>query len=99
MSVCPKNAIFRDDGLNRVMVDYGTCIGCKMCVAACPFGAMEFDAEVKRVVKCDLCDGDPVCAKLCAYEAIRYVDEKEVCAVKMTDVAEKIRALVTGLSR
>lgn len=97
MSVCPKNAIFRDDGLNRVMVDYDTCIGCRMCVAACPFGAMEFDSEVKRVVKCDLCDGDPVCAKLCAYEAIRYVDEREVSSVKVTDVAEKIRELVAGL--
>ena len=97
-SVCPKEAIFRDGELNRVMVDYDKCIGCRTCVAACPFGAMEFDAEVKRVIKCDLCDGDPVCAKLCAYEAIRYVDEKEECAVKMMDVAEKLKELVTGLS-
>jgi len=97
-NVCPKEAIFTDQELNRVMVDYDRCIGCKMCVAACPFGAMEFDTEVKRVVKCDLCDGDPVCAKLCAYEAIRYVDEKEECAVKTKEVAEKLRGMVTDSS-
>lgn len=98
MSVCPKEAVFADDELNRVMVDYDKCIGCRMCVAACPFGAIEFDTEVKRVIKCDLCDGDPVCAKLCAYGAIRYVDEEEECAVKMMNVAEKLREMVTGLS-
>jgi len=96
MSACPREAIFADDELNRVMVDYDKCIGCRMCVVACPFGAIEFDAEVKRVIKCDLCDGDPLCAKLCAYEAIRYVDEEEECAVKMMDVAEKLREMVTG---
>jgi len=96
MSVCPKEAIFVDAELSRVMVDYDQCIGCRTCVAACPFGAMEFDAELKRVVKCDLCDGDPVCAKLCAYEAIRYVDREEECAVKTMEVARKLRALLAG---
>ena len=97
-SVCPREAIFVDDELNRVMVDYDKCIGCRTCVAACPFGAMEFDAQVKRVVKCDLCDGDPVCAKLCSYGAIRYVDEKEESAVKAMDVAEKLRRMMTGVN-
>jgi Fe-S-cluster-containing hydrogenase component 2 len=59
---------------------------------------MEFDAELKRVVKCDLCDGDPACARLCAYEAISYVDERDECAVKTMDVAAKLRAMVTGSS-
>jgi Fe-S-cluster-containing hydrogenase component 2 len=98
MSVCPKEAIFADDELSRIMIDYDKCIGCRMCVAACPFGAMEFDAEIKRVVKCDLCDGDPMCAKLCAYGAIRYVDEQEESAAKTMDVAEKLRKMLTGSS-
>ena len=97
MSACPKEAIFADELLHRVMVDYDKCIGCRMCVAACPFGAIEFDADVKRVIKCDLCDGDPACAKLCAYGAILYIDEEEESAVKMMDAAEKLRKMVTGL--
>jgi len=98
VSVCPNEAMFRDEELNRVVVDYELCIGCRMCLAACPFGAIEFDAERKRVVKCDLCDGDPVCARLCAYGALRYVDEREECAARTMDVALKLRQVVTGTS-
>lgn len=101
MSVCPREAIGRDETLNRVMVDYDSCIGCKMCVAACPFGAMDFDAGCKRgkrVVKCDLCDGDPLCAKLCAYEAIQYVDENEACAPKIIEVAQKLKKMMACTS-
>ncbi len=96
MNVCPKVAIYRDEEFNRVMVDYEKCIGCKMCMAACPFGAMDFDAELKRIIKCDLCDGDPMCAKLCAYGAISYVDENDECVIKTLEVAEKLKGMVTG---
>jgi len=39
MTVCPKEAIYRDKAIERVMIDDDRCIGCKMCVSACPFGA------------------------------------------------------------
>ena len=36
--VCPAGAsIQRDDGV--VIVDYKTCIGCQLCIPACPYGA------------------------------------------------------------
>jgi len=36
--VCPTKATFRrDDGI--VMMDFHRCIGCRYCMAACPFGA------------------------------------------------------------
>ncbi|MBK5960045.1 hydrogenase [Rhodoplanes elegans] len=36
--VCPVGAIVRADG--AVLIDEKTCIGCKMCALACPFGAI-----------------------------------------------------------
>lgn len=39
-TVCPVNAIRHDEEADRVVVDEKSCIGCKMCALACPFGAI-----------------------------------------------------------
>jgi len=89
MNVCPAKAIYRDETLNRVMVDQELCIGCRMCVAACPFGAMGFNPDTKKVFKCDMCDGDPQCVRFCETHAIEYVEVSEVNRIKQTNAAEK----------
>lgn len=51
---CPVEATWkRDDGV--VVVDKGICIGCDVCVQACPYGARALDNEAGVVDKCDLC--------------------------------------------
>ncbi len=41
-TVCPTGATYhRPDGI--VAVDYDRCIGCRYCIAACPYGARSFD--------------------------------------------------------
>ncbi len=72
---CPVDAIQRDShGL--VTIDYGLCIGCEACVNTCPFGVMM--AFPDKVVKCELCGGDPQCIKYCATGAIEYEDPEIV---------------------
>jgi len=88
--VCPNKAVSRDVELARQVVDYAKCIGCRSCVLVCPFGAMAFNAKTKKVVKCDLCDGDPLCVKFCAYGTLAYIEADEIKQAKMTDTGEKI---------
>ena len=52
MNVCPVKAISRDEDLGFVTVDYDVCIGCRSCVAVCPFGAMNYNTIDKKVFKC-----------------------------------------------
>ncbi len=89
MNVCPVKAISRDEDMARVMVDYDVCIGCRACVAVCPFGAMSFNTIDKQVFKCDLCDGDPQCARFCDVHAIEYIDADEVATDKKRLAAER----------
>ena len=92
MNVCPVKAISRDEALDRVMVDYDICIGCRTCVSVCPFGAMNFNVIDKKVFKCDLCDGDPQCVRFCDMKAIEYVEADRVSISRKKNAAERLSA-------
>ena len=103
MLICPVKAISRDETLNRIQVDYEVCIGCRMCVAICPFGAMGFDVLAKKVMKCDLCDGEPQCARFCDVHAVSYLDaneqsvkKKKAVADKFSSIAQKVAAVMAS---
>jgi len=70
VDVCPMGAIKKTtDGIVRL--DRDLCRGCKACLMVCPYGAISlFHGEM---VKCELCDGDPMCAKWCPTDAIRVI--------------------------
>lgn len=96
-AICPVTAISRDESLGRVMVDYDKCIGCRMCVTVCPFGAISFDSTSRKVVKCDVCDGDPLCVRFCSYGALQYIEVSEQILAKQRDAAERVKdAMATG---
>jgi Fe-S-cluster-containing hydrogenase component 2 len=67
-------AIREDAATGAKVVQEATCVGCKVCTIACPFGTINYVAQTGKVQKCDLCAGAPACAKACPTGAISYVD-------------------------
>ena len=92
--VCPKDALYRDPLLGRVTLNYDLCIGCRMCVTACPFGGMGIDTVTRRVIKCDLCDGDPTCVRFCDSGALQFVPVSSVNLVKKRNAGVKLSGVM-----
>lgn len=70
VSVCPTGASFRaEDG--TVQVDPERCIGCKYCMAACPYSVRWCDDDTGEVHKCTYCEHrtryglEPACVSTC----------------------------------
>jgi len=53
--VCPTRATYKDKKTGIVMMNESLCIGCKACMAACPYNARYYKRESKSVDKCDFC--------------------------------------------
>jgi len=54
-------------------IDEQRCIGCKKCMEACPFGMITIHPEGNRMLKCDLCDGQPQCVRFCETRALQFL--------------------------
>jgi len=55
VTVCPTGASYKREEDGIVLVNADTCIGCKLCTWACPYGAREYDPVDRVVKKCTLC--------------------------------------------
>ena len=53
--VCPTTATWKDETTGIIVMKNSRCIGCKTCMAACPYNARYFDEETRAVDKCDFC--------------------------------------------
>ena len=69
---CLVNALQRNEETGAVELNQEKCVKCMACVAACPFGCSLLDEQHELVVKCDLCGGDPACARFCPTKALEY---------------------------
>ncbi len=83
---CPSGALYYTEygtvGLNKDL-----CIGCKACVAACPFDIPRYNEAEEKVYKCDLCytriqaGQKPACVLSCPTGALT-IGEKDAMIKK-----------------
>ena len=64
-AACPvPGAMSLNEAIGVVSINADKCITCLACMEACPFGAIQIGPNAE-VLKCDLCGGEPLCAKYC----------------------------------
>jgi carbon-monoxide dehydrogenase iron sulfur subunit len=91
VQVCTPHALQRDLLTGVVKLNHQKCIGCKMCVQACPFGSAVWDTVSNSIHKCDTCDGDPACAKACPTQALAWVDDSISTRTRKRAYASKLK--------
>ncbi len=86
VTVCPTGASYKREEDGIVLVNPDTCIGCKLCSWACPYGAREYDTDHGVMKKCTLCvdriynenleqeDRVPACVRACPTGARHFGD-------------------------
>ena len=96
--VCPVTAISEDGKTGAVEVNDDLCIGCGLCLVACPFGVILLDPQSrgKRMLKCDLCSGEPNCVRFCEPRALDFVRREKVSEGKYRKAAELYASILGG---
>lgn len=90
MKICPAPGALYRTKEGAVAFDRDKCIGCKLCVNACPFDVPRYDADGK-VTKCHLCFDrigagmQPACVKTCPTGALRFGDRAELISTAKKD--------------
>ena len=79
MNICPTSALFRRrDGIVDLHGD--VCIGCRACMAACPYDQLFIDPNTRTAEKCNFCANrienrlEPACVSVCPTECRIFGD-------------------------
>lgn len=92
--ICPVTAMYqRPDGI--VEFDQDVCIGCRACMAACPYDAIYMDPDTHSAAKCHFCMHrvevglQPACVVVCPEEAIIVGDLEDPESVVSKRIARE----------
>ena len=93
--ICPSGAIEKLGPEQAVIIHEDKCIGCKFCIAVCPFGVVDLRSDGKVALKCDLClsrteEGlQPACVTACPSGALRFLSAEELSKHKRRAAAKR----------
>ena len=105
MKVCPAKAISKGPH-GEVLVDHKKCIGCRMCLAACPYGAPLFNEDGRTGY---FGDKVPACVENCSTKALTLVDyeskdpevqaliKRSICLSEEAGTQPKVRYICSNM--
>jgi len=86
---CPTKATFKRESDGVVLMDFHRCIGCRFCMAACPYGARSFNFRDPRPFVKKINSGYPTRMKgvveKCNFCAERLAEGKQPACVEASD--------------
>lgn len=100
VKVCPTGACHHDPQTGIVTMNTSRCVGCKYCIAACPYDARYINEETNVADNCDFClhtrmaEGkEPACVARCRYHALTFGDLNDPNAFisKLVAVKDTVR--------
>lgn len=94
IAACPVSAINKNKSTGTIEIDYELCIKCKDCIIACPYKALYFDSMDDKIIKCDLCGGDPKCVTFCETRAIEFLEKDSIAIQKKRDSLKELEGLL-----
>nr|WP_249659095.1 4Fe-4S dicluster domain-containing protein [Pectobacterium atrosepticum] len=81
VAVCPTGASFKDALTGIVDVNDKRCVGCRYCIAACPYHVRFINPVTKTADKCNFCretnlaaGKQPACVEICPTKALVFGD-------------------------
>jgi len=75
---CPAKALTKNQNSGVIMWDEKRCINCQICTLTCTYAGITYNAKTGRVMKCDLCNGNPACVQACKQQALEFKTEAEI---------------------
>ncbi len=88
LAACRQGAIRLNESTGAVLVEESLCTGCRSCLVACP--AMGFNPVKKVAFKCDLCGGNPQCARFCPSGALTFRSVDEFLMERRREMADRV---------
>ena len=99
VQVCPVQATVKREEDGVVVMYYGKCIGCGMCIAACPYDARFFNPFRSTADKCDFCVSridnglKPACVEACVSRALVFGDLND----PSSEISQKLASVATSV--
>lgn len=96
VDACPTGAMRRRAKDGIVYVEESACVGCKVCITACPWSVPQWNPDTGKVGKCDLCMDridqglEPACVGKCTTGCLKLTTPAQASETTRQAFAEQL---------